>query len=150
MRKLLSTEIQKLREIAAIHENIPSAYDPSYKVTPIDIELRYESIQLLMRNKDDQIIVIEQNNKICAYIWYAQDDAIHIKSTFVYPEHRYQGYAIRLKRFIESLAKEQRIKRIYSDVDIRNIPMRQLNEKLGYKFNEHSNRMIKIIEVQND
>ncbi|TDL37590.1 GNAT family N-acetyltransferase [Macrococcoides bohemicum] len=150
MRKLLINETIKIKEIAALHENIPLTYDSSYKVTPLDIDLRYESIQLLMKNKQDQIIVLEQNNKICAYIWYAIDDGIHIKSTFVYPEYRNQGYAIQLKNFVETIAKEQHIGIIYSDVDTRNFPMKQLNERLGYQFKEHSNRMIKIIEVQND
>ncbi|MCG7419522.1 GNAT family N-acetyltransferase [Macrococcus epidermidis] len=150
MRKLSLTETNKIKEIAALHENIPLAYDSSYKVTPLDIDLRYESIQLLMKHKHDQITVIEHNNKICAYIWYAIDGAIHIKSTFVYPKYRNQGYAIQLKYYVETIAKEQHIGIIYSDVDPKNFAMRQLNERLGYQFKEHSNRMIKIIEVQND
>lgn len=150
MRKLSLTETNKIKEIAALHENIPSAYDSSYKVTPVDIALRYESIQLLMKHKHDQITVIEQNNKICAYIWYAIDDEIHIKSTYVYPEYRNQGYAIQLKYYVETIAREQHIGIIYSDVDTRNFAMKQLNKRLGYQFKEDSNRMIKIIEVQND
>ncbi|TDM41676.1 GNAT family N-acetyltransferase [Macrococcoides goetzii] len=150
MRKLSLTETNKIKEIAALHENIPLAYDSSYKVTPVDIALRYESIQLLMKHKHDQITVIEQNNKICAYIWYTIDDEIHIKSTYVYPEYRNQGYAIQLKYYVETIAREQHIGIIYSDVDTRNFAMKQLNKRLGYQFKEDSNRMIKIIEVQND
>ncbi|MCE4955922.1 GNAT family N-acetyltransferase [Macrococcoides caseolyticum] len=147
MREISIKETVLLKTIAEIHENIPKSYRPEYKVTQLDIALRYESIKLLMAHKHDRIIVIEDGHQLCAFIWIHLADAMHIKSTYVAPSYRQHGYATQLKRYVESIARAHHIYAIYSDVDDNNRAMISLNEKLGYHRVKNSKRMIKTIEV---
>lgn len=154
MREILTTETALLMRIAHLHESIPKTYVDTYEVTDLDITLRYESMLLQMKHRQDKIIVIEESDTLCAFLWYHISETVHIKSTYVAPQYRNQGYATQLKRHIESIAKANNIQTIYSDVHMNNKKMRQLNQKLGYetvmdyhRTSDERIRMIKMIEV---
>ncbi|WP_414043812.1 GNAT family N-acetyltransferase [Macrococcus sp. EM39E] len=147
MRSLLTTETEVLKKIARIHELMPKAYDKKYSATELDIKLRYESMSLLMMHRNDQILLIEDDNTLCAFLWYHIGDVVHIKSTYVDPKFRNLGLATQLKRQIEIIAKENHINTIYSDVHPSNIAMIRLNGKLGYTTMMNRTSMIKTIEV---
>ncbi|WP_414055901.1 GNAT family N-acetyltransferase [Macrococcus equi] len=147
MRYLSIDETDYIKSIANIHEHIPTIYDTGKKVTSLEISLRYESIRLLMHHRGDQIIIIEDNRQLCAFIWFSLNDSLHIKSTYVCKQFRNKGFATQLKVQVERIAKSKNIKQIFCDVDRRNEPMRQLNLKLGYKSINNSTKMIKILEV---
>ncbi|MCU7556227.1 GNAT family N-acetyltransferase [Macrococcus capreoli] len=146
MREINHSEITLLKQIAYLHESIPTYYNEAYHFTSLDVELRYESIQLLMKHRNDRIVVIE-DGQLCAFIWFNLNEYAHIKSTFVSMNYRHQGYATQLKQYVASLARQHGITMIQCDVDPNNIPMYKLNHKLGYQRALNGNKMIKILEV---
>lgn len=136
-----------IETIARIHEHIPKDFDSSYKTSQLNVQLRTESIRLLMQHNDDRIFIIGEDELI-AFIWFNMSEKTHIKSLYVSQKYRKRGFAIQLKRFVEQLSLKNDISYIYGDVHKNNKSMRYVNEKLGYKSN--NNRMYKILEVPND
>lgn len=147
LRLISIDETDLLMEIAKLHETIPMEYDSNYKVTDFDVELRYASIQLLMQNKDDLIMVVE-SDRLQAFTWFNIGTTLHIKSTYVFPEYRRQGIAMQLKLAVEGIAISHGIHVITSEVSPCNTKMQRLNERLNYE--RHGNLMIKIIKLPED
>lgn len=147
LRLISIDETDVLMEIAKLHETIPMEYDSNYKVTNLDVELRYASLQLLMQNKNDLIMVVE-SDCLQAFTWFNIGTTLHIKSTYVYPECRRQGIAMQLKLALEDIAMSHGIHVITSEVSALNKKMQRLNEKLNYRY--QGNIMTKSIEVYHD
>lgn len=147
LRLISIDETDLLMEIAKLHETIPMEYDSNYKVTDFDVELRYASIQLLMQNKDDLIMVVE-SDRLQAFTWFNIGTTLHIKSTYVFPEYRRQGIAMQLKLAVEGIAISHGIHVITSEVSPCNTKMQRLNERLNYE--RHGNLMIKMIKLPED
>lgn len=147
LRLISIDETDLLMEIAKLHETIPMEYDSNYKVTDIDVELRYASIQLLMQNKDDLIMVVE-SDRLQAFTWFNIGTTLHIKSTYVFPEYRRQGIAMQLKLALEGIAMSHGIHVITSEVSPCNTKMQRLNKRLNYE--RHGNLMIKMIKLPED
>lgn len=147
LRLISIDETDLLMEIAKLHETIPMEYDSNYKVTDFDVELRYASLQLLMQNKNDLIMVVE-SDRLQAFTWFNIGTTLHIKSTYVFPEYRRQGIAMQLKLAVEGIAISHGIHVITSEVSPCNTKMQRLNERLNYE--RHGNLMIKMIKLPED
>ncbi|WP_164993388.1 GNAT family N-acetyltransferase [Macrococcus sp. DPC7161] len=145
-----------IKQIAHIHEHIPYQYDQNYETNALEIALRIESMKLLLAYNDEIFYVTDGDDnehapRIIAYIWYTIDcnkneTFIYIKSTYVHPDYRQQGYATLLKDSVKNVAIQKGINRIESKVHKNNISMRQLNLKLGYKIKDN----IMYLEVPHD
>lgn len=131
--KKLNADDPLIQQIAHIHESIPSEYREQ-QISSLDIELREASIRLLMQHNNDEMLIIENEGVLTAFIWFHAGERMHIKSLWVTPSERRKGYASRLKRFVHSISEERGIEEIYSHVDLLNEHMRSLNEKLGYRM----------------
>ncbi|WJP98241.1 GNAT family N-acetyltransferase [Macrococcus bovicus] len=121
-----------LKEIAYLHESIPAGYE-DWQPTDLDYLLREESLKLLMQHEGDQILAIVEEELI-AFIWYKMTDHTHIKSLWVDPRRRGQGYASRLKNEVKRMSEAQGMAYIKGTVHPANRGMVALNKKLGYNW----------------
>lgn len=138
--KKLDADHPLIKQIASIHESIPAEYK-DYEVSSINTALREESIRLLMRHNDDEMVVIENEGTLIAFIWFHAGERLHIKSLWVAPSERRKGYATRLKKFVHSVSLKRGITEVYSHVDSANYKMKRLNEKLGYSTEHNEMRL---------
>ena len=87
--------------------------------------------------RPDAVFVAVDGGDVVAYaalLSYAQQpgDAIH-EITAVLPEHRRRGLARALKAVEIAWAKEAGLERLRAHNDSTNLPIRALNDELGYR-----------------
>ncbi len=145
--KKITIDDERLADIAKIHERIPKHYK-DWNVTSMDIELRLESMKLLMTHSGDEIAAIVEEQEVIAFIWYVISDVTTIKSLWVAPSYRRRGLAIKLKNYVKQQSSAAGVMTITSHVHPNNKKMIQLNHKLGY--DQIGNEMIYKLEVPND
>jgi len=147
LMKKITIDDERLADIAKIHEWIPKHYK-DWNVTSMDIELRLESMKLLMTHSGDEIAAIVEEQEVIAFIWYVISDVTTIKSLWVAPSYRRRGLAIKLKNYVKQQSSAAGVMTITSHVHPHNKKMIQLNHKLGY--DQIGNEMIYKLEVPND
>ena len=109
---------------------------PSPERRPVD-RARWESWMRGPQMRPDAVFVAVDGGDVVAYaalLSYAQQpgDAIH-EITAVLPEHRRRGLARALKAVEIAWAKEAGLQRLRAHNDSTNLPIRALNDELGYR-----------------
>ncbi|GGB00889.1 GNAT family N-acetyltransferase [Macrococcus hajekii] len=133
MLKKISIDDPLLKEIAAIHENIPQTYK-EWSAEELDYILRFESLRLLLQQGNDHILSLQADHQLIAFIWYSLTDHTYIKSLWVRPTYRGKGYAARLKNKVKEISINSGMPYIAGKVHSDNQNMIALNHKLGYNW----------------
>lgn len=140
VRILNEHDLQELKFIADVHEQLPAGWIAKYEVNQEDIDKTFH--RLITKQHANRIFcaIIEHEQKIISYIWAEISEksqaVVDIMSLWTDEDYRRQGVATVLKIELEKWAKLQpNVKMINTMVSKKNSKMIELNEKLGYEIN---------------
>ncbi|MCD8501375.1 MAG: GNAT family N-acetyltransferase [Bacillaceae bacterium] len=128
IRILNENDLQELKFIANVHEELPTGWIKDYVVNPPRIE---ETFHRLIRKQHGHSVfcgIVEDNNTIISFVWAERNEknsaVLDIMSLWTDQMYRRQGLATMLKLELEKWAQNQQgIREIHTTVSKENKKM---------------------------
>lgn len=137
--RLNSIDEELLRQIAIIHENIPSEWRENHRVSDDRIQCRVEMLKdKVMHSEFYMLIAQTDSGNLLGFHWLEIKEKNKIKvgyivSLWVAQEYRNLGIGRAMKDHGEKWAREEGATELHTEVNFTNKKMIEYNMKLGFR-----------------